>query len=47
MEKIKSICGVALETCNKIGLITSCVSLVAGITLLVLPESKEKDEKED
>lgn len=47
MKKLKEICNVTLEACNKIELITSFVSIAAGITLLVLPESKEKDEKED
>lgn len=47
MEKIKSICDVTLKACNKIGLITSFISIAAGITLILIPDSKEKDEKED
>ena len=47
MKTLKEFCTVALDVTNRVGLVSSCIGLAAGITLLLIPDSKKKDEKED
>ena len=47
MKTLKEICTKTVEISGKVSFIASCATIIGAIGIIVIPDSKEKDEKED